>query len=252
MKQGFVYMWESLTTGKKYIGSHYGLLDDGYVSSSKHFNEIYRSNPSSFSRKILRDKLSRKEALTMEKDLLISVNAAASSDYYNLHNEPGNGWSHHSDPDLARIYYDKISKARKGQPSKSKGRNIWTTQNRHKLRIDRWLVRTPSGETFEIENMLSFCKQHDLNPSAMSAVARGNRRIYKGYWCKKLTNNRKVQYSHKEWESKGKSGKAWFGKENSQSRPITIYGVTYDCMREASDATGLSLYKLRKMRIENE
>ncbi len=245
-------MWESVTTGKKYVGSHYGHLNDGYISSSNHFNEIYQADPASFSRRILYEGLSRKEALSIEKNLLIAVNAAASTDYYNLHNEPGKGWSHHSDPELAKIYYSKISKSKKGQPSKVKGQNIWTDQNRHKLKIDRWLVRTPDGTTFEIENMLSFCKKHDLNPSAMSAVARGNRRVYKGYWCKKLTNTRTVQYSYKEWESKGKPGKSNFGKENGQSKPIIIDGTRYDCMREASDATRLSYYKLRKMRNNHE
>lgn len=248
MKQGFVYMWECQRTGQKYIGSHYGYLDDGYISSSKHFNEIYKSDPTLFSRKILHSGLTRNEALSTEKELLITVNASLSPEYYNLHNEPGKGWSHHSDPELSKIYYSKISKSKKGQPNRMRGQQVWTEKNKHKLRVDRWLVCDPNGKMFEIENMLAFCIQNDLNPSAMSAVARGIRRIYKGYWCKKLTNNRNVKYSYNTWESKGQSGRPNFGKENGQSKPITINNIKYDCMRAASDATGLSMYKLRKIR----
>lgn len=123
-KEGFVYKWKHKESGKMYIGSHYGNIDDGYVSSSNEFNPIYDSDPLMFERTIIVRGLTRKQALKEEKELLISVDAANSEEYYNLHNEPGNGWSHHDNPKLSKKYYAKISKARKGQLSPHKGKKV--------------------------------------------------------------------------------------------------------------------------------
>jgi hypothetical protein len=251
MKYGFIYMWISNTSNKKYIGSHYGTTDDGYISSSNYFNEIYEKNTTDFTRTILATGLTRECALTQEQEMLCNRGAATSPDYYNLHNFSGKGWSHHDHPALAQVYYNRISAAKKGQPSPHKGKQLWGDHNRHKLKIDKWLIIDPHGNEFEIENMLEFCKKHNLNPSTMSAVARGKRRHYKGYWCKKLTNTRNVDYEYKNWTSKGKPGKAMFGSENSFAKPIEVNGIVYGSMTEAVSDTGLSMYKLRKLRNEN-
>jgi len=252
MKYGFIYMWISKIDNKKYIGSHYGELTDGYVSSSNYFNEIYNYNPENFERKILTVELSREEALKKEQLLLCNIDAANSSEYYNLHNYSGMGWSHHDNPELAKIYYARISATRKGKPSPHKGKSLWNENNRYKLKIDKWLVKDPNGNIFEIENMLEFCKENNLNPSAMSAVARGKRRIYKNYWCKKLTNTRNIDYEYTEWKSKGHSAKANYGEKNGYAKSITVDGIYYGSMREASEYTGLSMYKLNKLRKQNE
>jgi hypothetical protein len=250
-KQGFVYMWVNKDSGKKYIGSHYGSLDDGYISSSNYFNEFYEKDPNLFSRKILHKGLSRKDAILTEQQILCDVDAANNTEFYNLHNYSGNGWSHHSNPELAKIYYKRISEAKKGKPSPHKGKALWGEHNRHKLKIDTWEIITPAGETIIRKNMLEFCKEHKLNPSAMSAVARGSRRHYKGFKCKKITNNRNVEYVYKEWKSKGKPGKAMYGADNPFAKSIEVDGITYGCMAEAVTATGLSMYKLRKIRKNN-
>jgi len=82
----------------------------------------------------------------------------------------------------------------------------------------------------------------------MSAVARGRRRHYKNYKCKKLTNNRNVEYEYNDWKSKGKPGKAMFGSDNAFAKSIVVDDVKYGSMSEASLATGLSMYKLRKLK----
>jgi len=50
---GFVYCWTNLENGMKYIGSHHGKIDDGYVGSSVYFIRSYRKSPELFSREIL-------------------------------------------------------------------------------------------------------------------------------------------------------------------------------------------------------
>lgn len=123
---------------------------------------------------------------------------------------------------------------------------MWGEHNLHKI-SDEWLVIHPDGTEEQIMNMREFCRDHNLNPSAMSAVARGNRQHYKKYRCRKITNKRDVVYEYKEWKSKGKPGKAHFGSDNGFSKKIKIDGVVYGSMREAVEATGLSMYKLRKL-----
>jgi hypothetical protein len=249
---GFVYIWENVQNSMKYIGSHYGDINDGYVASGTYFLEYYNVNPQSFFRKIIKDGLSREEALHEEEYLLKKVDAMHNPMYYNLHNHVGKGWSHHDNPELREIYYARISQSKKGKQAWNKGKNIWTDANRHKLRIDTWLIIDPKDNEFEIDNMLDFCKTHNLNPSAMSGVARGKRRMHKGYRCKKLTNNRDIEYEYVAWKSKGKPGKAMFGSNNGWAKSITVEGVEYGSMREAVDATGLSMYKLRKLRNDTD
>lgn len=64
----------------------------------------------------------------------------------------------------------------------------------------------------------------------------------------KITNNRNVEYDCKEWKSKGKPGKAMYGSDNSFSKSIIVDNVEYGSMTEASKATGLSMFKLRKLK----
>lgn len=245
-KNGFVYEWTNLKNGMKYIGSHFGFYDDGYISSSKYFNSIYHKTPHTFKRIIIKSFNSRKDALDEEKNILYNVNAAKNINYYNLHNESGNGWSHHDDPNLSKIYYERISKAKKGVPSKMKGTKMKETQ---KIKLsDEWEV---SGPTIDgkliICNMLKFCKAYNLNPSAMSAVSRGKRFQHKGYKCKKITNKRKVDYFPMEWKSKGKVGGFTFGSKNKSSRKVKIDGIIYDCINDASKSTKLSRYLIKKI-----
>lgn len=245
-KVSFVYLWKNLENGMKYIGSHHGTYEDGYVSSSTYFNEYYNQNSLIFERQILSVHNTRMEALMEEEKLLIEVDAANSEEYYNLINVCGKGWSHHENENLSKIYYDRISKAKKGISSKNKGVPMKEEQ---KLKLsDLWIVTGPGIDGYIIiKNMSKFCEENKLNPSAMSAVARGKIRKHLGYWCKKLTNKRNVVYEPKEWESKGKvGGSKNFGSKNGFSKKVKIDGVLYDCIREAVKKTGLSYYLIRK------
>ena len=245
-KIAFVYEWNNLKTGMKYIGSHFGTFNDGYISSSNHFNLIYKKTPSIFERKILFVFEKRIDALKKESEMLNEVGAARNLKYYNLCNTPGKGWSHHDDDNLSKIFYEKISKSKKGKPAHNKG--IPMSQDQKKKLSDRWIVSGPNidGE-IEVDNMLQFCIKNNLNPSAMSAVARGKVSHHHYYKCKKITSKRDSNYKYKEWKSKGKvGGSKNFGSKNGFSKKVKIRDVVYECMREASEKTGLSLYLIRK------
>jgi len=49
-----------------------------------------------------------------------------------------------------------------------------------------WEVTTPEGEILSITNMSAFCKENNLSPPKMTAVAQGERKHHKRFKCKKL------------------------------------------------------------------
>lgn len=48
-------------------------------------------------------------------------------------------------------------------------------------------VTTPHGEVLVIKNLKLYCKINNLNSCNMYEIANGNRKIHKGYSCKKIT-----------------------------------------------------------------
>jgi hypothetical protein len=126
--------------------------------------------------------------------------------------------------------------------------------SRQKEKIcDIWSIITPTGEEIVISNMLEFCRNNKLNASAMSAVARGNRGHYKGYKCKKITNNRDVIYEPKDYVYKTKEEKSKITSDAVKiarrkiAKPKIKYnGTVYNSLREAIAATGMSRYLLVK------
>lgn len=118
---------------------------------------------------------------------------------------------------------------------------------------DTWELITPEGETVVIKNMHEYCRIHKLNPSAMSAVARGKRGSHHGYRCIKLTNNRNVEYTAKEYvretkeeKSQRLSQQAMKGGDHHEAVRIRFNGKEYASIREASDDTGISYSHVRK------
>jgi len=48
-----------------------------------------------------------------------------------------------------------------------------------------YIIMDPEGNETEIENFSKFCRDHNLNKSAMYEVARGKRKHHKKYTCRK-------------------------------------------------------------------
>jgi len=53
MEAGFTYCWSDHRDKKVYVGIHLGLIDDGYICSSKTMLKEYKSRPQDFTRQIL-------------------------------------------------------------------------------------------------------------------------------------------------------------------------------------------------------
>jgi len=89
LQHGFIYEWVNVDSGKRYIGSHIGDYDDGYIGSGKYFRRAYDKNPNMFKRNILISILSqdiKNDIRILEETLLSNLNVAESDDYYNITN----------------------------------------------------------------------------------------------------------------------------------------------------------------------
>ena len=114
-ESGLVYLWFDRKHKRFYIGSHWGSVDDGYVSSSRWMRKAYRRRPADFKRRILvtitttRHDLLVEEArwLRMIKPSEIKVR------YYNVKTKGDHLWF--ANPDDLLTVGQKISKALKGK-----------------------------------------------------------------------------------------------------------------------------------------
>lgn len=246
---GFIYEWTNTIDGKKYLGSHFGSIDDGYTGSGKRFgNAVNKYGIGKFSRSIVEYVVFEDAVLLREQHYLDTRNCAKSKQYYNISPTAGGGDCGNG---------KKISRTKKKRFESGEvvihNKGVAMSEKQKLLLADKWEVITPQQEILVIANMLEFCRQHKLNASAMSAVARGNRGSYKGYKCRKLTNNRDVKYVAKEYTYMTKEEKrqlyhdvAVKGSAHHEAVKIKYDGVVYGSITEARAATNKSYYLLTK------
>lgn len=85
MYSGFVYKWTNLVNGKKYIGSHKGSIDDGYLGSGKVFKQaIKKYGLNNFKRDIICLIFEEDDILLIEDIILKELNCGTDPSYYNL------------------------------------------------------------------------------------------------------------------------------------------------------------------------
>lgn len=246
---GFIYEWTNKLDGMKYLGSHKGTIDDGYTGSGRRFeNAKNKYGIENFERTIVEYIEKEEDILVREQYYLDERNCAKSPLYYNISPTAGGGDCGNG----PKISATKKKKFASGDlVINNKGKAM---KDEQKLKIaDEWEVITPANEVLTITNMLEFCRQHKLNASAMSAVARGRKSMYKGYKCKKLTNKRDVEYEHKEYvfmtkEERSKQLKelAVKGGNHHEAVKIEYDGIVYGSIAEAKEATGKSYYLITK------
>jgi hypothetical protein len=87
--KAFVYCWKNKIDGRRYIGSHKGSFDDGYICASKTMLEDYNQNSCLFIRQILMVFDNYDDAINYEKALCRKVDAKNNSKFYNKHNGDG-------------------------------------------------------------------------------------------------------------------------------------------------------------------
>jgi hypothetical protein len=250
MYAGFIYEWINIKNGMKYLGSHKGTITDNYTGSGKRFlNAVRKHGIETFERHIIEYISDEQNIFLREQYHLDERNCAKSKKYYNISpsacgGNTGNG--------------KQISKTHKKAFANGE-RNPWnkglcmSEDQKNNLRVDVWEIVLPSGEEIVIKNMLEFCRQNKLNPSSMSAVARGKRGHYKEYRCKKLSNNRKVEYEYQKYtyltdaeKKKINSESVKKAKQQNAMPKIKYDGIIYNSLVDAMNSTKLSRYLLIK------
>jgi asparagine N-glycosylation enzyme membrane subunit Stt3 len=94
---GYVYEWTNTTNGMKYIGSHYGAVNDRYAGSGKEFMKAYKKSPESFVMVVLEyvTQDNKKLLLDVEKKWLDTVpDIKDHKGYYNLNNDAVGGFGY--------------------------------------------------------------------------------------------------------------------------------------------------------------
>jgi hypothetical protein len=94
---GYVYEWTNTKNGMKYIGSHYGSVEDYYTGSGKDFMVAYNRAPNNFVMDVLEYicKDNKELVLLTEKKWLDTVpNIKNHHLYYNLNNDAVGGFGY--------------------------------------------------------------------------------------------------------------------------------------------------------------
>lgn len=94
---GYVYEWTNIKNGMKYIGSHYGSVDDYYTGSGRDFMIAYKNAPDDFVMTVLEYICQDRKELVLltEKKWLDSVpNIKDHPLYYNLNNDAVGGFGY--------------------------------------------------------------------------------------------------------------------------------------------------------------
>lgn len=82
---GFIYEWTHTTTGMKYIGSHKGHVNDGYIGSGLRFNNaVKKYGIENFERIILEYVMDDEGLKNREQYYLDIYECASSPNYYNI------------------------------------------------------------------------------------------------------------------------------------------------------------------------
>lgn len=211
--KGFVYKWTNIKNNKWYVGSHCGDINDGYTASGTAIKRAFKKyGLDVFSREILYTGENYKEK---EEEILLEMNAANDPLSYNLKNTAigGDVWVGRKDTEEYKEYIKKLS-----QPGEKNG---------------------------------MFGKNHsDEIKELISKINRGKKSWnagIKGYMSEEhaMAFSRKG-FKHSE-ETKKKMSEGRNGSKNGNAKKITIDGITYNSLLDASFATGLSYYKISKL-----
>ncbi len=264
MYYGFIYEWTNTLNGKKYIGSHAGTVDDGYVGSGKVFRRALKKyGKEAFSRSILEYVTidNRQYLLEREKFYLDKNNAYYSNDFYNvakdvIGGDTKAGWSDERRQEFSeqirkvwadrtndekRIISDKTQKKNKEWLASEDGINHKnrlkeTIKDRMPKMIEGIKNRDPEDrkrsarlgkELMGKERREEAAKKgvQNRNPET-EANAQKQRQETKNSWSKE----RREEFV--KTMSKGRKGKC-IGSSNGRARKVVAASKTFDTLKEA-------------------
>ena len=271
MYYGFIYEWTNMLNGKKYIGSHAGTIDDGYIGSGKVFQRaIKKHGIENFTRAVIEyvEVEDRQYLLQREKFHLDEVNAYYSADYYNvakdvIGGDTKAGWT----DERRQEFSNQIKQIWANRTEEEKQEILSRTHTKTK----EWF-QSEEGEQFKeklrgnISNMIAGVKARDPEDRKRSArlgkermgaerrkeVARKgveNRNPETEALARHQAKETRANWSEEkrkevfENSSKGRKGKC-AGSENGRARKIVAESRTFDTLKDAMLQLNISEYKL--------
>ena len=138
MKQYYIYLTTNLLTNQKYIGKHYGEINDNYLGSGKKLvKDIKKLGRQNFKKEILFISQTEEENCNKEKEFIKAFNAINNSQFYNIH-EGGNGGNTRAGwtEEEKKEYSKKISKKYRGKGNPRYGVHL-TDETKEKIRNNR-------------------------------------------------------------------------------------------------------------------
>jgi len=190
-----------------YIGSSTLLkINNGYCGSVKSkkykhiWNDELKHNPHLFKTTIISYHNTRLESLEKEyylqtnlgvikSPLYTNMSIAAPNGYFGMdvsgNNNPNYGKRHTWNNHLKQIHSDKMKGMGNGFYGKT--HNIKSKQTiGDKNANNTYIAYDPNGNTYTVNNLKRFCKEHNLTPAGMFATAKGTYPKHKGWYCKKI------------------------------------------------------------------
>ena len=253
--KAFIYQWTNKRNGKKYVGSHIGEIDDGYIGSGKYFKNAYNKEPNNFKREILQIIESNKikeDIKKLEEKFLSNLNVADSPDYYNISSTYFGG-----DVYSSLNIEDQISMVAKrsealrldrlNNPKKYKEAYIKSSETRKFNSPDIYQF-TIDGKLIKKHNCLhDACKEVNASKGNIHSAANGIRNKASGYrWSYSKIPNPIINKKIGRPKGKKSPQKNPSSHVNKRSREILQYDLnnnyikTWKSAKEIEDCLGIS------------
>lgn len=138
MKQHYIYLTTNLVNNKKYIGKHYGELNDEYIGSGLILQRaVEKYGKQNFVKQILYISSNNEENNLKEKEYIAKYNATQNEQFYNIAQggDGGNLIAGYT-PEQKLALSQKLSEQRKGQKNPRYGVYL-TEETKEKIRQNR-------------------------------------------------------------------------------------------------------------------
>ncbi len=157
-KYGFIYLWYDKKRKMFYIGSHWGMENDGYICSSNRMRNVYKRRSQDFKRRVIQRNVARDKLLDEEHKWLQMIDdTELGKKYYNLRQHKWGHWSTDTNQNLN--IREKIKKTlsapevreKIGAPHRGK---IVSEETKEKIREAR------AKQVFTLETKQKMSKSH--------------------------------------------------------------------------------------------
>lgn len=235
-KKSFVYIWTNKINNKKYLGSHYGFEDDGYIGSGIAFKAaIKRYGLCNFEREII-EYTSISDRLIREQYWLDFYDVSTNPLFYNISGSASGGRTMEGKTD------DELQIWRETCRVSQLNRDYTPTDDARKKMSEA--SRKYWDSLTKEERSAMFSKEK--NPMF------GKKRIMSEETKAKMKISQKARFTKEEEKIKVSIP----GHLQKTAKSVIINGIKYRTIKEAHLATKISKYKIRqiweKQNNENE